>query len=62
MSTDAQTKDVEPDDLDADMTPRDIADVLRRLRFWGNSKALLKIDRAARDYVVAAILARCGSK
>ena len=43
-----------PDELCADMTPADIAFVLRDLRFQGGFRTI-KIDRDARDYLLDAV-------
>jgi hypothetical protein len=50
-----------PETLDADMTPRDIADALARLRFR-NGPLLIQLDREARNYLVAAVRARIGER
>jgi hypothetical protein len=47
--------------LDADMLPSDLVDALRRLKFPGNRKVAVRIDRHARDYLVASVAARCGN-
>ena len=45
--------------LDQDMTPRDIADALARLRFYDRMQ-VIAIDREARNYLLAAVRARIG--
>ena len=40
----------EPEVLDADMTPADIVDTLKRLHF--TSGTLIKLDKDVRDYLV----------
>jgi hypothetical protein len=50
MPVDTTTKIDEPKELDGECTPSDIADALRRLKFLGNTKILLRIDREVRDY------------
>jgi hypothetical protein len=46
----------EPEALDQDMTPGDIAAVLRRLTFAGGRPATVKlIDSETRDFLVAAV-------
>jgi hypothetical protein len=44
--------EAKPETLDADMTPSDIVDILTRLKFH-DGKAVVKVDRAARDYLVS---------
>jgi hypothetical protein len=48
-------------ELDADMTGRDIIDALRRLRIAPAGKIGVRIDRGVRDYIVHAVVARCGN-
>ena len=43
-----------PETLDQDMTPRDIADTLARLRFHDRMR-VIAIDREARNYLVASV-------
>jgi hypothetical protein len=51
----------QPDALDADMTPREVAEVLAGLRFNRHSgECIISIDKGARDYILAAVTARCG--
>jgi hypothetical protein len=50
-----------PETLDADMTPRDIADALARLRFR-NGMQVIALDREARNYLVASVRARIGER
>jgi hypothetical protein len=46
----------EPETLDADMTPADIADALRRLKFERGRAVTIKLaDAEVRDYLVAAV-------
>jgi hypothetical protein len=46
----------EPEALDQEMTPGDIAAVLRRLKFAGGRPETVKlIDSETRDYLVAAV-------
>jgi len=40
--------------LDADMTPADIADTLRRLHFTGGTLTI-RLDKDVRDFLVAAV-------
>lgn len=47
------------DELTADMTPADIAFVLRDLRFHGSFRTI-KLDRDARNYLLDSVLARIG--
>jgi hypothetical protein len=58
MPSPPPTRD-EPETLDADMTPGDLVDILTRLKFR-NGKAVVKVDHAARDYLVTAVTARRG--
>jgi hypothetical protein len=44
----------EPEVLDADMRPSDIFDTLRRLKF-NDQFGLVQLDRAVRDFLVAAL-------
>jgi hypothetical protein len=44
----------EPPVLDADMTPADIADVLKRLHFTGGTLTI-RLDKDVRDFLVAAV-------
>jgi len=44
----------EPEVLDADMTPGDIADALKRLRFTSYTLTI-KLDKDVRDYLVRAV-------
>jgi hypothetical protein len=46
-----------PPELDADMTPGDIADVLGHLRFGksADDRAMVLIDRGVRDFLVAVL-------
>jgi hypothetical protein len=46
----------EPEILDADMTPRDVIEALKRLRFQDGSCAIW-IDSQIRDYLVTAVSA-----
>jgi hypothetical protein len=46
----------EPEILDADMTPRDVIEALKRLRFKDGSCAI-SIDKQIRDYLVTAVSA-----
>jgi hypothetical protein len=48
-----------PETLDQDMTPRDIADALARLRFYDRMQ-VIAIDREARNYLVDSVRARIG--
>jgi len=47
--------------LDGTMTPSDIVAILKQLKFE-HGKATLQMDRPARDYLIAAVTARHGSK
>jgi hypothetical protein len=47
--------------LDADMTGRYIIDALRRLKIAPAGKVAVRIDRGVRDYIVHAVVARCGN-
>jgi hypothetical protein len=49
------------DELTADMTPADIAFVLRDLRFSGGFRTI-KLDRDARNYLLDSVLARIGER
>jgi hypothetical protein len=49
------------DFVDASMTPSDIVDILQHLKF-SNGRTLLQLDRQARDYLLASVTARHGSK
>jgi hypothetical protein len=49
------------DELTADMTPADIALVLRDLRFQGGFRTI-KLDRDARQFLLDAVLARIGGR
>jgi hypothetical protein len=44
----------EPEVLDADMTKSDLVDTLRRLKF-NDQFGLVQLDRAVRDFLVAAL-------
>jgi hypothetical protein len=44
----------EPEVLDADMTPADIVDTLKRLHFTSGTLTI-KLDRDVRDYLVRAV-------
>jgi hypothetical protein len=46
---------LEPDILDEDLRPDDIAFVLKHLRFGRGDLATVKIDRGTRDYLVRAL-------
>jgi hypothetical protein len=48
-----------PEALDQDITPRDIADALARLRFYDRME-VIAIDREAGNYLVASVRARIG--
>ena len=41
--------------LDADMTPADIADTLKRLNFTRGTLITIRLDRDVRDFLVAAV-------
>jgi hypothetical protein len=43
-----------PEVLDADMTKSDLVDTLRRLKF-NDQFGLVQLDRAVRDYLIAAL-------
>jgi hypothetical protein len=47
--------------LDQDMTPRDIADILARLRFYDRME-VIALDREARNYLLASVRARIGER
>jgi hypothetical protein len=49
-----------PDVIDQDMTPIDIADTLKRLRFRNGPQLIALGDKETRDYLVDAVLARIG--
>jgi hypothetical protein len=52
---------VEADDrpvLDGDMTGADMCDALARLSFRRSGLQMVALDKAARDYLIAAVLAR----
>ena len=48
----------EPEVLDRDMTPADIAAALQRLRFGYNRRQLVALDEEVRDFLLAAVTAR----
>ena len=48
------------DSLTGDMSGEDIAWVLRSVRFHGNGKETVAMDKAARDYLLDSVLARIG--
>jgi hypothetical protein len=50
-----------PDALTGDMSGDDIAFVLRGIRFR-NGLQTIALDRAARDYLLASVLARIGER
>ena len=50
-----------PETLDQDMTPRDIAEALARLRFYDRLQ-VIAIDREARNYLLASVRARIGER
>jgi hypothetical protein len=50
-----------PEQIDADMTPRDIADTLARLRFR-NGLLTIALDRDARNYLLDAVRLRIGDQ
>jgi hypothetical protein len=58
--TTANTDDVEV--IDGDCTPSDITTTLRRLKFPGNCKVVIRIDREVRDYLIDAMATRRGGK
>jgi hypothetical protein len=45
----------EPEVLDADMTPADIVDTLKRLHFT-SGMLTIKLDKDVRDFLVAAVI------
>jgi hypothetical protein len=45
----------EPEVLDRDMTPADIAAALQRLRFGYNRRQLVALDEEVRDFLLAAV-------
>jgi hypothetical protein len=47
--------------LDAEMQPSDIVETLKRLRFSGGL-CTIRMDGHTRDYLLAAVSARCGIK
>jgi hypothetical protein len=49
-----------PEVLDGDMTARDIADALTRLRFRNGPQVIALGDKDVRNFLVAAVLARIG--
>jgi len=51
--------ELETETLDADCLTSDLVYILNRLKFH-NGKATVKVDRAARDYILTAIKSRCG--
>ena len=51
----------DPEVLDGDMRPGDIADALARLRFYDRMQ-VIAIDREARNYLLAAVRARIGER
>ena len=53
-----KTRGAEPEVLDADMRPSDIADILRRLKFDVDDEwCLIGLDRPVRDYSVRMLTA-----
>ena len=46
--------------LDADMRPAEIAEVLAGLRFSGDSVCSIVLDKGVRDFLLDALVARCG--
>jgi hypothetical protein len=52
----------EPEVLDRDMTPADIAAALQRLRFGYNRRQLVALDEEVRDFLLAAVTARQGGR
>jgi hypothetical protein len=52
---------VAPATLDQDMTARDIADALARLRFYDGMQ-MIQLDREARNYLLASVRARIGER
>ena len=48
----------EPQILDANMTPRDVIEALKRLRFQDGSCAIW-VDKQIRDYLVTAVSTLC---
>jgi hypothetical protein len=49
----------EPEILDQDMTPGDIVDILRRMRFFHHDDLrTIKLDGGVRDFLVAALQRR----
>jgi hypothetical protein len=69
MSNVPTEAELEIEFVDADMTPRDIIDVLGRLPFrrlsgsgrHGDRRVAITIDQGVRDYLIAAVTARCGN-
>ena len=51
----------DPEVLDGDMRPADIADALARLRFYDRMQ-VIALDREARNYLLAAVRARIGER
>jgi hypothetical protein len=50
-----------PEVIDGDMTARDIADTLQRIRFRNGPRVIALGDEHVRDFLVAAVLARRGT-
>jgi hypothetical protein len=46
------THSIEPEILDADLTPSDLAFALEHLTFNRNGLSTLRLDRGVRDYIV----------
>jgi hypothetical protein len=53
---------IEIDWLDGDMSPNDLAQALRALRFPSNNQGfrIVRLDAAARDFIADSIELRCG--
>jgi hypothetical protein len=62
MPVDTLTQIDDPEELNAEMQPRDLVDILSKLKFPGNSRATVRLDRHVCRYIVDAITARCGGK
>jgi hypothetical protein len=57
-----ETPTAEVDWLDGDMSPTDLAQALRQLRFPSSAQGfrVIRLDASARDYLADCIELRCG--
>jgi hypothetical protein len=54
-SHDTSSHSIEPDILDDELTPADLAFALAHLKFNRNGLATLRVDEGVRDYLVRAL-------